>query len=55
MPGDAKVRIAVLLGGAMLILLALLQVTNTLGEPTIESTHAYYIDSNAGDDSNSGR
>ena len=52
---DFIVKGAVWLSVAMLVLLSLVQLTKALAETAIESTHAYYVDSNTGDDSNSGR
>ena len=54
MPRDAKIKAAIWLSGALLVLVALGRVIGTFAESTNES-HSYYLDSNAGDDSNSGR
>ena len=51
---DAKIRPAIWLSGALLAVAALAYVVNPLAGSAIESPHAYYLDSSAGDDSNSG-
>src|ERR1700738_1087543 len=51
---DAKIKAAIWLGGAFLVLLTLGYVIGTFAESASEA-HSYYLDSNAGDDSNSGR
>jgi len=55
MPHEAKIKAAIWLSGGLLIFMTLADVMSTLAEPAIESTHSYYIDSNTGDDSKSGR
>ena len=55
MPRDAKIKAAIWLSGALLILVTLAYVMSALAEPAIESTHSYYLDSNTGDDAKSGR
>ena len=52
---DGVIRAAIWLSGALLILVALAYVINTVAEPTNEPIHASYVDSSTGDDSNSGR
>src|SRR6202167_611297 len=51
---DAKIRAAIWLSWALLAVAALAYVVNPLARSAIESPHAYYLDSSAGDDSNSG-
>jgi hypothetical protein len=55
MPREAKIRRLIWLSGALLIAVTLAYVIETLAGPKDEASHAYYLDSNAGDDSNSGR
>ncbi len=54
MPRDRRIKAAVGLSGASLLLLAVLYALCTRAEPSAESRRAYYIDANVGDDSNSG-
>jgi hypothetical protein len=54
MPRDSRIKAAIGLSGASLLLLAVLYALCTRAEPSAESRHAYYIDANIGDDSNSG-
>jgi Right handed beta helix region len=51
----AKIRTPIRISGALLILATLAYVIGALAGPTVEPSHAYYLDSNTGDDSNSGR
>ncbi len=55
MPRDGKIKVAIGLSGGLFILVALAYVMNAIAEPAVESTHAYYLDSKNGNDSNSGR
>ena len=55
MPHNPGMKTAIPLSAAVLILVALSYVMNTLAEPAIQSAHAYYLDSENGDDSSSGR
>ncbi len=54
MPREGKIKAAIWLSGALFALVTLAYVINTLAESPSESPHAYYVDSSAGDDSNSG-
>lgn len=55
MPRDAKIKAAIWLSGALLVLGALAYVIKTRAETAMESPRDYYLDYNTGDDSNSGR
>ena len=55
MPREGKIKAAIWLSGAVLVLVMLAYVISTLAESSSESPHAYYIDSSTGDDSSSGR
>jgi Right handed beta helix region len=54
MPREVQIKAAICLSGALLVLVTLAYVINTLAESPNESRRAYYIDSNTGDDSSSG-
>jgi hypothetical protein len=51
---DSKIKVAIGLSGALLVLMTLAYVINTLAESAGGSPRSYYLDSNSGDDSNSG-
>ncbi len=52
---DAKIKTLIWLSGALLVLVTLAYVIDTLAESANEPKHAYYLDSSTGDDSASGR
>jgi hypothetical protein len=54
MPREAKIKALIWLSGALLMVVTLAYVIDPLAGPADEPSHAYYLDSNAGDDSNSG-
>src|SRR5271156_3813399 len=51
---EAKIKAARCLKGALIVLVTIAYVINTPAESSGESPHAYYLDSNNGDDSSSG-
>ncbi len=55
MPREAKIKSLSWLSGALLIVVTLAYVVETRVGATVEPSHAYYLDSSTGDDSNSGR
>jgi Right handed beta helix region len=54
MPREGKIKVAIWLSGALLVLLPLAYVINTPAESPSGAPHAYYVDSSTGDDSSSG-
>ena len=55
MPREVKIKAAIWLSGALLVLVTLAYVMNTLAQSPGAAPHAYYVDSSIGDDSSSGR
>jgi parallel beta helix pectate lyase-like protein len=54
MPREVKIKAAIWLSGALLVLATLAYVINTLAKSPSEAQNAYYVDSSTGDDSSSG-
>ena len=52
---EGKIKALIWISGALLIVGTMAYVIDTIAGPTDEASHAYYLDSGTGDDSNSGR
>ena len=55
MPREVKIKVAIWLSGALLVLVTLAYVMNSLAQSPRGAPQAYYVDSSTGDDSSSGR
>jgi hypothetical protein len=55
MPREIKIKAAIWLSGALIVLVTLAYVMNSLAESPSGAPHAYYVDSSTGDDSSPGR